>query len=127
MPWLKLKHGINHFIPSVIWQPWPQVPVTLQDLPADAIILDVGAGGRQIAPHVIGVDFILLENTCVVSDIHHLAFADESTDAVFCTGMLEHVANPSQAMKEIFRVLKPEAVVHLEAPFMQPYHRDPED
>ena len=125
MPWL--KHGINRFIPSVMYQPQPQVPVTFQELPADAIILDVGAGGRQISPRVIGVDFILLENTRVVSDIHHIAFADESTDAVFCTGVLEHVANPSQAMKEIFRVLKPEAVVHLEVPFKQPHHRDPED
>ena len=125
MPWL--KRGINRFIPSVIWQPQPQVPVTLQELPADAIILDIGAGGRQIAPHVIGVDFISFENTRVVSDIHHLAFADESADAVFCTGVLEHVENPSQAMKEIFRVLKPGSVVHLEVPFMQPFHKDPED
>ena len=125
MPWL--KHGINRFIPSVIWQPRPQVPVTLQELPADGIILDVGAGGRQIAPQVIGVDFIPYENTGVLSDVHHLAFADESVDAVFCTGTLEHVENPLQAMKGIFRVLKPGGIVHLEVPFMQPYHPDPED
>lgn len=125
MPWL--KHGINRFIPPVIWQPLPQVPVTLQELLTDALILDIGAGGRQIAPNVIGVDFIPFENTHAVSDIHHLAFSGESADAVFCTGTLEHVENPSQAMKEIFRVLKPGGFVHLEVPFMQPYHRDPED
>ena len=102
MPWLKLKHGINHFIPSVIWQPWPQVPVTLQDLPADAIILDVGAGGRQITPQAIGIDFVPFENTRVVSDIHHLGFADDSADVVFCTGVLEHLENPSRAMRESF-------------------------
>lgn len=125
MPWL--RKGINRFIPSVIWQPRSQVAFTLQDLPENAITLDIGAGGRQIGSRVIGVDFIPFENTQVVSDIHNLAFADESVDAIFCTGTLEHVSNPTQALEEIHRILKRGGIVHIEVPFMQPFHRDPED
>lgn len=125
MPWT--KSGINRFIPSVIWQSCCQISVTLRKLPAEAIVLDIGAGGRQIAPRVTGVDFIPFANTRVVADIHDLPFADESIDAVFCTGTLEHVSGPAQAMREIFRVLRYDGLVHIEVPFMQPFHRDPED
>jgi SAM-dependent methyltransferase len=125
MPWL--KRGINRFIPSVTWQPTSQVLVTIRELPKNAIILDIGAGGRQIAPQVIGVDFIPFKNTHVVSDIHNLAFANESIDAVFCTGVLEHVCDPAGSVNEIFRILRPGGLVHIEIPFMQPFHRDPED
>ncbi len=125
MPWV--KKGINRFIPSVIWQPRSQIQVTLQSLSRSAIILDIGAGGRQIVPGVIGVDLNHFVNTRVVSDIHDLAFAEDSVDAVFCTGTLEHIRNPRKAMQEISRILKPKGLVHIEVPFIQPFHRDPED
>lgn len=125
MPWV--KRGINRFIPSVIWQPNPQILVTLKEIPADSIVLDIGAGGRQISSRVLGVDFIRFPNTSVVANIHSLPFLDNSVSAIFCTGTLEHVENPSQAMKEIFRILGRGGILHLEVPFMQPYHRDPED
>jgi SAM-dependent methyltransferase len=125
MPWI--KKGINRIIPSVIWQPHSQVLITLQQLSEDSLILDIGAGGRQISPNVIGVDFLPFENTKLISDIHNLAFANESVDAVFCTGTLEHINNPHQAMREIYRILKPNGIVHIEVPFIQPFHKDPED
>lgn len=125
MPWL--KKGINRLIPSVIWQPKSQVMVTFRELPHNGVILDIGAGGRQIAPNVIGVDFILYKNTRVVSDIHSLSFANESVDTIFCTGTLEHIDNPIQALNEIHRILKPQGILHIEVPFMQPFHKDPED
>jgi predicted SAM-dependent methyltransferase len=60
-------------------------------MPRDGIILDIGAGGRQIAPHIIGVDFVPLPNTRVVADIRDLPFANGSVTGIFCTGTLEHV------------------------------------
>ncbi len=57
MPWG--KRGINIVIPSVIWQPRLQVEATLQEMPENEIILDVGAGGRKISDSVRGVDFLL--------------------------------------------------------------------
>lgn len=125
MPWL--KRGINRFIPSAIWQSNPQIPITLKELPSEGIALDIGAGGRLIGPRVFGVDFIRFPNTSVVGNIHALPFLKNSISVVFCTGTLEHVEDPSQAMREIFRILELGGILHLEVPFMQPYHKDPAD
>jgi len=125
MPWI--KRGINQIIPSVIWQPRPQVPETLQEMPADGIVLDIGAGGRSIAPYVLGVDFIPFSNTHVVADIHYLPFAENSVSGIFCTGVMEHVEDPHRAVEEMRRVLQVGGLIHLEVPFMQPFHLDPVD
>ena len=101
--------------------------MTLQQMAADGIILDIGAGGRVIGPRVLGVDFIAFRNTAVVADIHRLPFRNCSVSGAFCTGTLEHIEDPSLALKEIYRVLEPDGIVHLEVPFMEPFHRDPED
>ena len=125
MPWT--KSGVNRFVPSPIWQPNPPLAQTVRDIARLDRVLDIGAGGRQIAEHVVAVDYFPFANTDVISDIHQLAFADSSVDAVVCTGTLEHVRDPGRALDEIFRVLKPGGLVHLEVPFMQPYHADPVD
>lgn len=40
-------------------------------------------------------------------DIQHLSFDTASFDAVYCSHVLEHVADDRQAMREMLRVLKP--------------------
>lgn len=125
MPWT--KHGVNRFVPSPIWQPDPPLARTVRTLAASDLVLDIGAGGRRVVPGVVAVDYFAVPGTDVMSDIHALAFADESVDAVICTGTLEHVRDPLRALEEIARVLKPDGLVHIEVPFMQPYHADPVD
>jgi SAM-dependent methyltransferase len=125
MPWL--KSGVNRFVPSPIWQPDPPLARTVAGVDDAAAVVDLGAGGRRIAPHIVPVDFIPFPNTGVVADVHALPFADESVDAVICTGTLEHVADPAQVLRETHRVLKTGGLVHLEVPFVQPYHPDPVD
>ena len=122
-----LRRGINQFIPSVIWQAQPPLPATLAEMPKEGVILDIGAGGRQISQQVLGVDFIAYPNTRVVADIHSLPFTTESVSGVFCTGTLEHIDDPHRALAEMHRILKSGTLIHLEVPFMQPYHRDPQD
>jgi SAM-dependent methyltransferase len=125
MPWL--KRGINQFIPSIIWQLHPPLKETLAKIPPEKIVLDIGAGGRQARPDILGVDFLPLPNTQIVADIHALPFAAESVSGIICTGTLEHVMDPHLALAEMYRVLKLGTLIHLEVPFMQPFHRDPED
>ena len=125
MPWL--KSGINRILPSVIYQPRPPIPETLKLLKSDPVVLDVGAGGRIIREGIINIDLIPFANTDVVTDIHKMAVRDESVDCIFCTGVLEHIARPETALAEFHRALKPGGIVHLEVPFMQPFHADPVD
>jgi ubiquinone/menaquinone biosynthesis C-methylase UbiE len=40
-------------------------------------------------------------------DIHEIPFEDHSFDLVFCNHVLEHVRDDHQAMKEMYRILKP--------------------
>ncbi len=48
-------------------------------------------------------------------------------DAVFCSGVLEHVDDCFAAVREVFRVLKSGGVFLVGVPFNQPLHRAPED
>jgi SAM-dependent methyltransferase len=46
---------------------------------------------------------------------------------VVCTGTLEHVRDPRQAVSELRRILKPGGLAHIDVPFMQGFHADPDD
>jgi ubiquinone/menaquinone biosynthesis C-methylase UbiE len=49
----------------------------------------------------------LPEHRVVVGDIESLPFPDATFSTVLCTEVLEHVPNPSTALAEMHRVLKP--------------------
>ena len=119
--------GILRLLPSPTLVPVDQVQRTLVQLPGDAKILDVGAGGRRIAPCVVTVDGLAGPGVDIVGDIHALPIADNEFNCVFCTGTLEHVADPWQAVKELYRVTKPGGIIHIDVPFIQGYHPDPTD
>ena len=40
-------------------------------------------------------------------DLHHIPLEDNRFDVVFCNHVMEHVNDPIQCMKEMFRVMKP--------------------
>jgi SAM-dependent methyltransferase len=87
----------------------------------------VGAGGRRIVPHVVTVDAVAAPGVDIEGDIHALPIPDASFDCVFCTGTLEHVRDPWQAVRELNRILKVGGIVHIDVPFIQGYHPDPTD
>lgn len=59
-------------------------------------------------------------------DIHQLPFADNSFDKVLMSEVLEHIADDRQAMREVFRVLKPGGVLALSVPHANyPFLWDP--
>lgn len=66
------------------------------------------------APHIYG-------------DAHRLPFSSQSADCVLCCEVLEHVKDPRQCCREIWRVLKPGGVAFISVPFLFPIHADPED
>ena len=70
--------------------------------------IDVGAGGRRVAPGVIAVDAVAHPGTTVVADIGHLPFREESVTGLICTGTLEHVPDPVRALERDWPELLPQ-------------------
>lgn len=61
------------------------------------------------------------------SDICDIPLVTDGLDLIFSSSILEHVYDPEQAVKEMFRVLKPGGYVYAEIPFMRSYHMMPVD
>ena len=55
-------------------------------------------------------------------DIGALPFRTGAADAVICKDVLEHVADPVRAIREMHRVLKPGGLLYCSVPFLHPYH-----
>ncbi len=60
-------------------------------------------------------------------DICNIPLRKDSLDLILSSSVLEHVNNPEQAVKEMFRVVKPGGYVYAEIPFMRAYHMIPVD
>jgi SAM-dependent methyltransferase len=97
-------------------------------------VLDVG-GGRD-APHDdawsagvtrIRLDISLAHRPNVVADALRLPFGERCVDAVTMFEVLEHVANPWEAIDEAWRVLRPGGSLLGSAPLVWPIHGDPDD
>jgi ubiquinone/menaquinone biosynthesis C-methylase UbiE len=123
----------------------------LADLPMGTRILDVGAGELKNLQHCGHLEYVSqdfcqyegrkggatdegLQNESwdtsridLVSDITAIPAPDASFDAILCSEVLEHVPEPTHALDEFARLLKPGGVAILTAPFssnvhMAPYH-----
>lgn len=124
---------------------------TLAALPEGTRLLDAGAGelkNRQYCDHLeyVSQDFCQYQGSAggapeeglqskgwdtsridLVSDITAIPAPDASFDAVLCSEVLEHVPDPTHALDEFARLLKPGGKLILTAPFassvhMAPYH-----
>ncbi|HKA13789.1 MAG TPA: class I SAM-dependent methyltransferase [Myxococcota bacterium] len=120
----------------------------LEALPAGWRLLDAGAGeapyrkycghleyvSQDFARYVPSMDPTGLQmkewsypKHDIVSDIAAIPEPDASFDAVLCAEVLEHLPEPLSAVRELSRLLKPDGVLILTAPFASlthfaPYH-----
>lgn len=127
MGWFGIRSGIYRYLPGLTRLSDPVFKRTLKRLHKNARIADVGAGGRRITPQTFTIDRFIDQNTDIVADIHAIPLSDGSFDVVFCTGALEHVEYPKTVIMEIYRILSYGGIVHIEVPFLQPFHADPKD
>jgi ubiquinone/menaquinone biosynthesis C-methylase UbiE len=106
-------------------------------MPAGSRVLDVGAGIGQYRALFSHCDYRAhdfgLEPATVgqytsldyQSDITAIPVPDASFDAVLCTEVLEHVAEPIAAIKEMARVLRPGGSLLISAPLGSHLHQEP--
>ena len=92
----------------------------------DGYSLNIGAGATQFKiPTCIELEYAIFKTTDVVADSHHLPFKDNSFEAVVALNVFEHLSDPVQASREIFRVLKPGGRLIIRTAFLQPLHEAP--
>lgn len=127
MPWFGVRKGVLRLLPGLTRVTDPVLERTLARLPLKVKIVDLGAGGRRITQNTVTVDAFTSTDTDIVADVHILPLRDSTFEAVFCTGTLEHVEYPPRVLREIRRILRPGGYVHIEVPFLQPFHADPSD
>src|SRR3989344_1674775 len=132
--WLKAKIKKNKFIyrflfyvvgPSFFLGKSPMEIFKI--LPANALVAEIGSGDRRLGKEVVNVDIYPWPEVDVVADAHDLPFADNSLDGLVSTWNIEHLIEPTKAVAEMLRVLRPDGVVFLSTNFVYPYHSSPAD
>ncbi|WP_299926457.1 class I SAM-dependent methyltransferase [uncultured Nocardioides sp.] len=109
----------------------------IADLPAGSTVLDVGAGEAPYRELFAAHDYRTTDwngsfYTPVtpvdhVAPAHDLPLADGSVDAVVCTQVLEHLAEPVAALHEFRRVLRPAGSLVVTVPLTWYLHEVPHD
>lgn len=92
------------------------------------LVLDLGAGNPRESehyPNVVFHEFVHYAHTDVVSICDRLPYREGVFDAVISKAAFEHMVRPWEMAAEIYRVLKPGGLVHVDTAFMQPVHGDP--
>jgi len=89
-------------------------------------VLNLSAGGTATRyPNVVELEYSIFRHTGAVGDVHCLPFQEGVFDAVVCLNAFEHYREPTTAMNEIRRVLKPGGILFLRTAFLQPLHEAP--
>ena len=92
------------------------------------LVLDLGAGNPRESehyPNVVFHEFVQYAHTDVVSICDRLPYREGVFDAVISKAAFEHMSRPWEMAAEVYRVLKPGGLVHVDTAFMQPVHGDP--
>ncbi len=103
----------------------------LGDLEGKVLIL--GAGQQKysklipLASHLIISDISNYKNVDIIIDAHSLPYPEKNFDAIVAIEVYEHLHSPSEAAKEMFRVLKKNGKAIISTPFIFRLHGDPFD
>src|SRR5882724_6670113 len=134
--WLKSSPLFN--FNQVLRDQW--VRAQAESVPTNSRVLDVGAGSapyRGFFKHCryFTQDFARLDPSQLlhksyddidyVSDAASIPVEAGRFDAVICTEVLEHLAEPIEVVKEIARVLRPGGKLILTAPLGSGIHQEP--
>jgi len=107
------------------------------ELEPGARLLDVGAGEQPYRELFEHVEYVTSDwahsvhpgarRVDIVAPAHELPVPEGSFDAVICTQVLEHVAEPADVLAELFRVLRPGGRLFITVPLTWEEHEAPYD
>lgn len=70
------------------------------------------------------LDYVDTFKPDIIGSVEDLPLLDNSQKAIVCLSVLEHVENPIQAAKELYRVLEPGGYCLVYVPFLFYYHAE---
>ena len=88
-------------------------------------IINIGSGEEPLGDKVITLDRYTKSD--IKANAISLPIKSNSFDLALSIAVLEHLKEPSQAIDEMCRILKPGGQVYIEIPFLQPFHSSPHD
>lgn len=117
------------------------LPVFLRELPRDTVVLDAGCGLARWVIYLRGKGFRVLGTDVAyealaaagrhgargwlfASDTRRLPIRDRSLGGVISLGVIEHEeSGPVEALRELYRVLRPGGVALVAVPYNNPWRR----
>lgn len=98
-------------------------------------VLDIGAGRdlfrRSTNGRItqwISMDYDLRSKSIdIQGDAISLPFCNDAFSSVLCADVLEHLKNPGQAVRDIWRILESGGIIIVSAPFFLNLHEEPYD
>jgi SAM-dependent methyltransferase len=140
-PWRRFRRAVRARLPNIVLNVGGHRGIThfLDRLASETIhpvILNMGekhAGPVLKALHVLRSATILHADnalgpaTGLLVDFCRLPFANGSIDGVAVDSGFEHLVDPTAAVREVSRVLRPDGLVYVDMPFMMPVHAGPSD
>lgn len=141
----KLKKFLKKFLHTPIHPQWhcahakKNIENLIKEDVRGTMVLDIGCATKwpgKLLPSsscYIGIDYLETAESWyktqpdVYGDAQNLPVSNGSVDSVLLLDVLEHLQDPDQALKEIFRVLKTEGTLIIQVPFLYPIHDAPID
>ena len=99
----------------------------ISEIGANSKILDIGGGDRKLdLPNYVNIDIIKYPSmTTILGDGHFLPFESNCFDIILCEAVIEHCKKPWIVANELYRVLRKDGLIYIDAAFMQPVHSYP--
>lgn len=124
---------------EMFWHRSPQILLLRRSLQriipgyVHGIVLDAGAGASDYkymfsgCRKYIAIDLHPKENLNCIADVISLPFKERKFDTILCSQVLEHLPNPSLALNEFYKALKPGGHLIVTVPHLSCYHDLPHD
>lgn len=91
------------------------------------LLADLGSGTTHHHDRAACIDGYGYANVHFVADLQRLPLLSNSLDGALSVAVLEHVPQPAEHVREMWRVLRPGGRVSCFIPFIQGYHASPHD